>query len=92
MVSIGRGLMRAPKLLLVDEPSLGLSPIYVKQNFAILQRIREQGVTVFLVEQNARQTLAIADRGYVLAKGRVVASGTAADLGRAREVHEAYFV
>lgn len=91
MVSIGRGLMNAPKLLLVDEPSLGLSPLYVKQNFAIIQRIREQGVTVFLVEQNARQTLAIADRGYVLAKGQVVASGTAAELSRAREVHEAYF-
>jgi branched-chain amino acid transport system ATP-binding protein len=91
MVSIGRGLMNAPKLLLVDEPSLGLSPIYVKQNFAIIQRIRERGVTVFLVEQNARQALAIADYGYVLAKGRVVASGTPEELGRAREVHEAYF-
>jgi branched-chain amino acid transport system ATP-binding protein len=91
MISIGRGLMSAPKLLLVDEPSLGLSPIYVKQNFEIIQRIRERGVTVFLVEQNARQTLAIADRGYVLAKGRVVAAGTPAELGRAREVHEAYF-
>jgi branched-chain amino acid transport system ATP-binding protein len=91
MVSIGRGLMNAPKLLLVDEPSLGLAPIYVKQNFAILQRIREQGVTVFLVEQNARQTLAIADYGYVLAKGQVVAAGTPAELGRTREVHAAYF-
>jgi branched-chain amino acid transport system ATP-binding protein len=91
MVSIGRGLMSAPKLLLVDEPSLGLSPIYVKQNFAIIQRIREQGVTVFLVEQNARQTLAIADCGYVLAKGRVVAAGSSAELRRAREVNEAYF-
>jgi branched-chain amino acid transport system ATP-binding protein len=91
MVSIGRGLMSAPKLLLIDEPSLGLSPIYVKQNFAIIQRVRERGVTVFLVEQNARQTLAIADYGYVLAKGKVVAGGTPAELGRAREVHEAYF-
>ena len=91
MVSIGRGLMNAPKLLLVDEPSLGLSPSYVKQNFAIIQRIRERGVTVFLVEQNARQTLAIADYGYVLAKGQVVAAGSPAELGRAREVHEAYF-
>ena len=91
MVSIGRGLMSAPKLLLVDEPSLGLSPIYVKQNFAIIERIRERGVTVFLVEQNARQTLAIADYGYVLTKGQVVAAGTPAELGRAREVHEAYF-
>jgi branched-chain amino acid transport system ATP-binding protein len=91
MVSIGRGLMSAPKLLLVDEPSLGLSPIYVKQNFDIIQRIRERGITVFLVEQNARQTLAIADFGYVLAKGRVVASGSSAELRRAREVSEAYF-
>jgi branched-chain amino acid transport system ATP-binding protein len=91
MVSIGRGLMSAPRLLLVDEPSLGLSPIYVKQNFAIIQRIRERGVTVFLVEQNARQTLAIADRGYVLAKGRVVAAGSSAELRRAPEVSEAYF-
>ena len=91
MVSIGRGLMSAPRLLLVDEPSLGLSPIYVKQNFAIIQRIRERGVTVFLVEQNARQTLAIADRGYVLAKGRVVAAGSSAELRRAPEVGEAYF-
>ena len=91
MVSIGRGLMSAPKLLLVDEPSLGLSPIYVKQNFDIIQRIRERGITVFLVEQNARQTLAIADRGYVLAKGRVVAAGSSAELRRAREVNEAYF-
>jgi branched-chain amino acid transport system ATP-binding protein len=91
MVSIGRGLMNAPKLLLVDEPSLGLSPIYVKQNFAIIQRIRDRDITVFLVEQNARQTLAIADYGYVLAKGKVVAAGTPTELGRAREVHEAYF-
>jgi branched-chain amino acid transport system ATP-binding protein len=91
MVSIGRGLMSAPKLLLIDEPSLGLSPIYVKQNFDIIRRIRERGVTVFLVEQNARQTLAIADRGYVFAKGRVVAAGSSAELRRAREVNEAYF-
>ena len=91
MVSIGRGLMRAPKLLLVDEPSLGLSPIYVRQNFAIIRRIRERGVTVFLVEQNVHQTLAIADYGYVLAKGRVVAEGPPAELGRSPEVHQAYF-
>jgi branched-chain amino acid transport system ATP-binding protein len=91
MVSIGRGLMSAPKLLLIDEPSLGLSPLYVKQNFDIIRRIRERGVTVFLVEQNARQTLAVADRGYVLAKGRVVAAGSSAELRRAREVSEAYF-
>jgi branched-chain amino acid transport system ATP-binding protein len=91
MVSIGRGLMRAPKLLLVDEPSLGLSPIYVKQNFTIIRQIRERGVTVFLVEQNVHQTLAIADYGYVLSKGQVVAAGAPGELARNPEVHQAYF-
>ncbi len=91
MVSIGRGLMSAPRLLLVDEPSLGLSPRLVKENFAVIRRIHEQGITVFLVEQNVRQTLAIADRGYVLAKGRVVASGSAAELLASAEVQAAYF-
>jgi branched-chain amino acid transport system ATP-binding protein len=91
MVSIGRGLMRAPKLLLVDEPSLGLSPIYVRQNFAIIRQIRERGVTVFLVEQNVHQTLAIADYGYVLSKGQVVAKGAPDELARSPEVHQAYF-
>jgi branched-chain amino acid transport system ATP-binding protein len=91
MVSIGRGLMRAPKLLLIDEPSLGLAPIYVKQNLATIERIRAKGVTVFLVEQNVRQTLAIADYGYVLAKGRVVAQGKPAELARTPEVQQAYF-
>jgi branched-chain amino acid transport system ATP-binding protein len=91
MISIGRGLMRAPKLLLVDEPSLGLSPIYVKQNFAIIRQIRERGVTVFLVEQNVHQTLAIADYGYVLSKGQVVAAGAPDALARSPEVHQAYF-
>ncbi len=91
MVSIGRGLMRAPKLLLIDEPSLGLAPIYVRQNFEIIERIRAQGVTVFLVEQNVHQTLAVADYGYVLAKGRVVAEGPPAGLAENPEVHQAYF-
>jgi branched-chain amino acid transport system ATP-binding protein len=91
MVSIGRGLMSAPKLLLVDEPSLGLSPLLVKENFAVIRRINEQGVTVFLVEQNVHQTLAIAHRGYVLSKGRVVAQGTAQDLLGNAQVREAYF-
>jgi branched-chain amino acid transport system ATP-binding protein len=91
MVSIGRGLMRAPKLLLIDEPSLGLAPIYVKQNFTTVERIRAKGVTVFLVEQNVHQTLAIADYGYVLAKGRVVAEGAPAELARTPEVQQAYF-
>src|SRR2546430_10739801 len=85
MVSIGRGMMSAPKLLLVDEPSLGLSPLFVMENFAVIRRINEQGVTVFLVEQNVHQTLAIAHRGYVLSQGRVVAQGTAAGPPRGEE-------
>ncbi len=91
MISIGRGLMSAPRLLLLDEPSLGLSPALVKENFNIIQRINEQGITVFLVEQNVHQTLAIADYGYVLSKGRVVASGSPDELTKSPEVHQAYF-
>ncbi|MGE0061093.1 MAG: ABC transporter ATP-binding protein [Xanthobacteraceae bacterium] len=91
MVSIGRGLMRAPKILLIDEPSLGLSPRFVKDNFRIIQDISARGITVFLVEQNVHQTLAISHYGYVLSKGRVVAAGTAAELADRSEVREAYF-
>jgi branched-chain amino acid transport system ATP-binding protein len=91
MVSIGRGLMRAPKLLLIDEPSLGLSPRLVKENFDIVRRINERGITIFLVEQNVRQTLTISHQGYVLSKGRVVASGQAAELTGRDEVRMAYF-
>lgn len=91
MVSIGRGLMSGPKILLIDEPSLGLSPLYVKENFKIIEGIRAQGVTVFLVEQNVRQTLGIADYGYVLSGGRLIAEGTAEELKASREVHAAYF-
>ncbi|MDH4325949.1 MAG: ABC transporter ATP-binding protein [Betaproteobacteria bacterium] len=91
MVSIGRGLMGAPRLLLIDEPSLGLSPLLVKENFQIIRRINEQGITVFLVEQNVHQTLAIAHHGYVLQQGRVVAAGSAQELARDAAVHQAYF-
>jgi branched-chain amino acid transport system ATP-binding protein len=91
MVSIGRGLMRAPKLLLIDEPSLGLSPIMVRESFNIIRRIGERGITVFLVEQNVRQTLALAQYGYLLSKGRVVAAGTSSELVNRQEVHDAYF-
>jgi branched-chain amino acid transport system ATP-binding protein len=91
MVSIGRGLMRAPKLLLIDEPSLGLSPRLVQENFRIIKDINARGITVFLVEQNVHQTLAIAHYGYVLSKGRVVASGTSEELAGRAEVREAYF-
>jgi branched-chain amino acid transport system ATP-binding protein len=91
MISIGRGLMRAPKLLLVDEPSLGLSPLLVKENFNIIRAINARGVTVFLVEQNVHQTLAISHYGYVLSKGRVVAAGRPDELAGRDEVREAYF-
>jgi len=91
MVSIGRGLMCAPKLLLIDEPSLGLSPRLVKENFNIIRHIKERGITVFLVEQNVHQTLAVAGYGYVLSKGHVVAAGTPDDLKGQPEVREAYF-
>lgn len=91
MVSIGRGLMRAPKLLLIDEPSLGLSPRLVQENFRIIKDINARGITIFLVEQNVHQTLAIAHYGYVLSKGRVVAEGTSQDLAGRDEVREAYF-
>ncbi len=91
MLSIGRGMMGEPKLLLIDEPSLGLSPRLVKENFAVIRRINELGITVLLVEQNVHQTLAIAHHGYVLSQGRVVASGTARELAENAEVRAAYF-
>lgn len=91
MLSIGRGLMSAPKLLLIDEPSLGLSPLFVQETFNVIQRINESGVTVLLVEQNVHQTLAIAHQGYVLMQGRVVASGTTESLRGNEEVKKAYF-
>jgi branched-chain amino acid transport system ATP-binding protein len=91
MVSMGRGLMRAPKLLLIDEPSLGLSPRLVRENFNIIRAINRRGITVLLVEQNVRQTLAVAQHGYVLSKGKVVAAGTSIELAERPEVREAYF-
>ena len=91
MVSIGRGLMAQPRLLIIDEPSLGLSPLYVKENFRIIGDINKLGITVLLVEQNVRQTLAIAHHGYVLSQGRLVAGGTAQALAANEEVRAAYF-
>ena len=91
MVSIGRGLMAQPRLLIIDEPSLGLSPLYVKENFRIIGDINRLGITVLLVEQNVRQTLAIAHHGYVLSQGRLVAAGTAQALAANEEVRAAYF-
>lgn len=91
MVSIGRGMMSKPRLLVIDEPSLGLSPLYVKENFRVIRQVNESGITVLLVEQNARQTLAIAQRGYVLSQGRVVAEGSAQALADNDDVRAAYF-
>jgi branched-chain amino acid transport system ATP-binding protein len=91
MLSIGRGLMSEPKLLLIDEPSLGLSPLFVQEAFEVVKRINAGGVTVLLVEQNVHQTLAIAHYGYVLMQGRVVARGTTDALRDNEEVKKAYF-
>jgi branched-chain amino acid transport system ATP-binding protein len=91
MLSIGRGLMASPRLLIIDEPSLGLSPLYVKENFRIIEQVNQTGITVLLVEQNVRQTLSIADYGYVLSQGRVAAHGTAQELGSSAQVQQAYF-
>lgn len=90
MCAIGRGLMALPKLLMFDEPSLGLAPILVQDVFEIVQRINESGVTVLLVEQNVRQTLALCHRAYVLENGRVVLSGTGQELLNDSHVKEAY--
>jgi len=90
MCAIGRGLMALPKILMFDEPSLGLSPILVQEVFEIAKRINKEGVTVMLVEQNVRQTLAMCDRAYVLENGRVVLEGTGKELSNDPHVKEAY--
>lgn len=90
MVAIGRALMSHPDILLLDEPSLGLSPLVCRELFSALRRIRELGIGVLLVEQNARQSLAIADRGYVVETGRVVGEGTAQALLHDPAVRKAY--
>ena len=90
MLAIGRALMSKPKLLLLDEPSLGLAPIIIQQIFEIVEQLRRDGVTVFLVEQNANQALKIADRAYVLENGRVVMQGSGAELLVDPKVRDAY--
>jgi len=90
MVAMGRALMSRPKLLLMDEPSMGLAPILVEKNFEIIQQVHESGVAILVVEQNANVSLAIADRGYVLQTGRVVLSGPAAELLRHEDLRKAY--
>ncbi len=90
MLAIGRALMTKPKLLLLDEPTLGLAPLIIAQIFEIIRTIREQGVTVFLVEQNANKALQVADRGYVLETGKVVLADTGANLLINDQVRKAY--
>ena len=90
MVAMGRALMARPRLLCMDEPSMGLSPLYVEQTFDIIQQINRQGTTIFMVEQNANMALQIAHRAYVLQTGQVVLSGTAAELRQNPLIREAY--
>ena len=90
MLVIGRALMSSPTLLRLDEPSMGLAPLLVKEIFRIIQEINASGTTVLLVEQNARMALSIADRAYVLETGRVVLSGTAREVATMDEVKQAY--
>jgi branched-chain amino acid transport system ATP-binding protein len=91
MVCIGRGLITEPELLVIDEPSLGLSPLFVQENFELIRRINAGGVTVLLVEQNVNQTLSIAHYGYVLSQGKIAVQGKASDLLADAEVQKAYF-
>ena len=91
MLAIGRGLMCAPKLMIFDEPSLGLAPVLVQQTFEIIKEINKSGVTVFLVEQNAHMSLSISDLGYFLQKGQIIASGTTAELQDSDVIRNAYF-
>ncbi len=90
LCAIGRGLMGLPKLLMLDEPSLGLAPIMVEEMFKIIRRINKEGTTVLLVEQNVRQSLGLCDRAYVLENGRIVLSGTGTALLHDQQVQEAY--
>lgn len=90
MVAMGRALMSRPKLLLLDEPSMGLAPLFIKEIFSIIQMINKQGTTVLLIEQNAKVALEIAHRGYVLETGKVVQTGTGKELLASDEVQKAY--
>ena len=90
MLAIGRALMGKPRLLLLDEPSMGLAPILVDQIFAIIRSLKADGLTILLVEQNARAALAIADRAYVLETGRITAGGSASEIENDARVRQAY--
>ena len=91
MLAIGRGLMADPKLMLLDEMSLGLAPIVVNELFKALKEIRETGITILFVEQNVRRSIQEADRAYILENGRVTLSGTSAELSEEEQVKKAYF-
>jgi branched-chain amino acid transport system ATP-binding protein len=90
MVAMGRALMARPKLLLMDEPSMGLAPILVERSFEIIKQVHESGVAILMVEQNANMALSIGDRGYVLSTGRVVLAGNASELGENEDLRKAY--
>jgi len=90
MLAIGRALMSRPKIMLLDEPSMGLAPMIVSAIFSIIREINEAGTTVLLVEQNARMALAVAHRAYVIETGRIVASGTGEELAKSDEIIKAY--
>lgn len=90
MVAVARALMASPRVLLMDEPSMGLAPVLVEQNFELIQRINQQGTTIFLVEQNASMALSVADRGYVLQTGSIVLAGTARSLLEDPQMKAAY--
>lgn len=90
MLAMGRALMSKPRLLMLDEPSMGLAPILVQQIFEIIETLHKSGITILLVEQNAQAALSIADRGYVLETGRIVTSGTGAELLKSPDIKKAY--
>lgn len=90
MLAIGRGLMSMPKLMMLDEPSLGLAPILVKEVFRVINQVRSEGMTILIVEQNVKQTLAISDRAYVLENGKIVMEGKASELADNEHVKAAY--
>lgn len=90
MVAIGRGLMSRPKLCIIDEPSSGLAPLVVDEIFSIIQRLRDQGIAIFLIEQNVQQTLEISERAYVLENGRVILAGEGAKLLQEERIRKAY--
>ena len=90
MLAMGRALMSHPKLLMLDEPSMGLAPILVEQIFEIIQNLHNAGTTILLVEQNAQAALSVADRGYVLETGKVVTTGSGTELLSSPEIKKAY--